>query len=244
MPTRRLISVPVLALAGFVSSTGAFGSDLWNDRPLRIVQTTPANFPETLAREGVNEGEVRVVLNVDADGRLADYLVTGYTHRELADAWVGGVRNWSFEPAQQRGQPVGLRGEVVFAFQARGMVVSLTPMDTIAVSTNRLISPSLTSVVCRPSELDEPVRALHVVQPQHPGNAVASPPPRPTVLIDFYVDETGRPRRPVVVRAPHELYASASVVALMQWRFNPPARRGRPMIVRATQLFTFPERLR
>lgn len=234
----------VLALTGFASLTGACGSDLWNDRPLRIVQTIPVNFPNALAREGVNEGEVRVVLNVDAGGKLVDYLVTGYTRRELADEWVANVRNWSFEPAQHRGQPVGSRGEVVFNFQARGMVVSLTQIDSIAVNANRLISPSLTSILCRPSELDEPVRALQVVEPQHPGNTVAPPATRATVLVDFYVDEEGRPRMPVVVRAPHELFASASVNALMQWRFNPPARQGRPVIVRATQLFAFSERSR
>ena len=242
MPSRRLSSVPVLALIGLASLGGAFGSELWNDRALRIVQTTPANFPDVLAREGINEGEVRVVLHVDADGRLVDYLVTAYTRRELADEWVANVRDWSFEPARHRGRPAGSRGEVVFTFQARGMVVSLTQVDAISVGTNRLLSPSLTSVLCRPSELDEPVRALHVVQPQPPGDALASPPSRPTVMVDFYVDETGRPRMPVVLRAPHDLYASASVAALMQWRFNPPARRGRPVIVRATQLFTFPER--
>ena len=33
----------------------------------------------------------------------------------------------------------------------------------------------------------------------------------------------------------------AAVDALMQWRFAPPTRQGRPMIVRATQLFNFSE---
>jgi outer membrane biosynthesis protein TonB len=242
VPTHRIISVLALAFTGLASLTGTFGSDLWNDRPLRIVQTTQVNFPVALAAEGVSEGEVRVVLNVDSDGKLVDYLVTGYTRRELADEWVAHVRAWSFEPALNRGEPVGTRGEVVFTFQARGMVLSLTPMDTLALSTNRLISPTLTSLLCRPSELDEPVRPLSVVEPQHPGNHVSPPPSQPRVLIDFYVDMEGRPRMPVVLRAPHELYASAAVKALMQWRFNPPSRHGQPVIVRATQLFSFAER--
>jgi outer membrane biosynthesis protein TonB len=234
--------VLALALAGLGSVTRAFGSDLWSDRPLRIVQTGQANFPVTLAAEGVNEGEVRVVLNVDSGGRLIDYLVTGYTRRELADEWVAQVGGWSFEPARNRGEPVDTRGEVVFMFQARGMVISLTPMDTVAASTSRVISPSFTSVLCRPSELDEPVRALSVVEPQHPGHRVSPPPNQPRVLIDFYIDPEGRPRMPVVLRAPHELYAGAAVAALIQWRFNPPSSRGRPVIVRATQWFAFAER--
>ena len=241
MPTRRVISVLALALVCAARLTGAFGSELWDDRPLRIVQTTQANFPLTLAGEGVGEGEVRVVLNVDAEGKLVDYLVTAYTRREFADELVTHLRDWKYEPARQRGEPVGSRVEIAFAFQARGMVLSLSPHDTAAITTNRLVRPALTSLVCRASELDEPVRALHMVAPQHPGRQVSPPPTQRTVVIDFYIDMEGRPRLPVVLRAPHELYASAAAEALMQWQFNPPSRQGQPMIVRATQQFSFPE---
>ena len=242
MPTCRVISVFALALTSAATLTGVFASDLWSDRSLRVVQTTQANFPIALAAEGISEGEVRVVLNVDASGKLVDYLVTAYTRRELAEELVANLRDWSYEPARQRGEAVGSRIEAAFAFQARGMVLSLTPHDTASVTTNRLIRPALTSLVCRPSELDEPVRALHVVEPQHPGKHVSPPPIQPKVVIDFYIDMEGRPRMPVVLRAPHELYAGAAADALMQWRFNVPSRQGQPTIVRATQQFSFSER--
>jgi TonB family protein len=239
VPTHRVIFVLALALAGPVSPAAPAGSEFWDDRPLRIVQTSQMSFPPALAAEGVNEGEVRVVLNVDAAGRLVDYLVTGYTDRALADEWAFHVRDWSFEPARQRGVPVGTRGEVVFSFQARGLVVSLRPNDAAAFSANGLISPTLTSLLCRPSELDEPVRALRIVEPQHPGSRETARSIRPTVLVDFYIDPEGRPRMPVIVRATDESYASAAVDALLQWQFSSPARHGRSVIVRATQLFTF-----
>jgi hypothetical protein len=242
VPTHRVISVLTLLLAGAAPAAGSSGADLWGDRPLRIVQTSQANFPPSLAAEGIDQGEVRAVLNVNAEGKLVDYLVTAYTRRELAQELVSNLRDWSYQPARQRGESVGSRVEVVFAFQARGMVLSLTPLDTVAISTNRFIRPTLTSLICGPSELDEPVRAVHVVQPQHPGNRVSPPPVQPTVLLDFYIDMEGRPRMPVVLRAAHELYALAAVDALTQWQFTPPLRKGQPMIVRATQLFTFAER--
>ena len=239
MLSHRVISVLALGFAVIGLPSSAVESDFWDDRPLRIVQTSQANFPPALAAEGINEGEVRVVINVDAAGKLVDYLVTGYTHRALADEWELNVRDWSFEPARQRGTPVATRGEVIFSFQARGMVVSLRPNDVAAMSVNRLVSPTLTSLICRPSELDEPVRALRVVEPQNPIRRASPPSTRPTVLIDFYIDAEGRPRMPVILRATHESYASAAVEALLQWEFNPPARHGRPTMVRATQLFTF-----
>src|SRR5687768_14540317 len=84
VPTRRVISVLAFALTGATPWTAAFGSDLWGDRALRIIQTSHANFPPALAAEGISEGEVRAVLHVDAGGKLVDYLVTAYTRRELA----------------------------------------------------------------------------------------------------------------------------------------------------------------
>jgi hypothetical protein len=240
--TRRVITVLAVALAALRPLPAAPSAQLWDDRPVNIVQTSPANFPPTLAAEGVSHGEVRAVLNVGADGRLADCLITAYTRRELADELISMLPQWTYEPARQRGEPVSVRTETVFTFEARGMVVSLTPQYTIAAATNRLIRPTLTILVCRPSELDEPVRALHVVEPHHPGNRVPSPPSGPTALIDFYIDAEGRTRMPVTLRAAHELYAAAAIEALLQWRFTPPTRHGRPMIARATQLFSFAER--
>jgi outer membrane biosynthesis protein TonB len=239
--TRRAISVVVLVFAGIAPLARAFAGDFHDNRPLRIVQSIQANFPPTLAAEGVTEGEVRAVLNVDDRGKLIDCLVTAYTRRELAHELVAIVRDWSYEPAHQRGEPVSSRVEVIFTFEARGMVISQTQPDTFAASTNRLVRPTLTTLLCPPGELDEPMRAVHVVEPRHPGSRVALRSGKPTVLVDFYIDSEGRPRMPVVLRAAHEVYALAAIEALLQWRFTPPTRQGQPVIARATQLFSFSE---
>jgi hypothetical protein len=62
------------------------------------------------------------------------------------------------------------------------------------------------------------------------------------VVLDFYIDTEGRPRMPVVLSAAHDVYAIAAMEALLQWRFAPPTRQGRPAIVRATQQFSFAAR--
>jgi outer membrane biosynthesis protein TonB len=239
--TRPIIFVLALAFPGMATPTGAFASDLWDERPLRIIQTVAANFPAAVAAEGIVDGEVRAVLQVDAAGKFLDCLVTAYTRREFADELMAAVRDWSFQPAHVRGEPVGSRAEVAFAFHARGMVLSLTPQETFTVNANRLSPPGLTSLRCRLSDLDAPVRTLHVVEPRHPGRSVKPAASPPTVVIDFYIDTEGRPRMPVVQRATHDVYAIAAIDALAQWRFVPPTRLGRPAIVRATQQFTFSE---
>jgi TonB family protein len=59
------------------------------------------------------------------------------------------------------------------------------------------------------------------------------------VAIDFYIDETGTVRMPAVsIKDDSELTALA-VMALRQWKFEPPTRNGRPVLVKATQVFNF-----
>src|SRR5690606_25538368 len=133
-------------LTAVAVATFASGSDLWDDRPLRVVQTTAANFPTSVAAEGITEGTVRVVLAVDASGELLDSLVTGYTRREFADELVTHLRDWRCEPARQRGEIVGARAEILFGFHARGVVVSLTPGASVGVAAHRIVRPELTSL--------------------------------------------------------------------------------------------------
>jgi len=216
-------------------------ADLWDSRPLSILQTTPANFPPALASRGVTQGEVRAILHVDLAGKLLDHLILAYTAPELAAELNAAIRDWEFEPARQRGEPIGARSEVTFSFEARGLIISVSGADAVRAGPPRLIGDEMISLVCRAAELDEPLRAVHTVPPRHPGKqAPASP--RPAAVVDFYIDGEGRPRLPVVTRAAHELYAVAALDALLQWQFAPPRRRGQPVIVRATQIFAFSER--
>jgi TonB family protein len=51
-------------------------------------------------------------------------------------------------------------------------------------------------------------------------------------LIEFLVDEEGRARLPRMVEATHEAFAYAAMQSIASWRFEPPQRGGRDVIVR------------
>lgn len=229
-------------MALLVLSPHALASSVWESRPVRIIQTTDADFPTILSNQGVTEGEVRAVLNIDAEGRYVDCLVTGYSHRELAVELLRRVRDWRYEPAISRGEPVNVRFEVVFGFKSKGSVVSFTPIEAISSTVFRMVKTNLTSVLCKPGELDQPLVAVHVVQPAHPGRALQPAQPTGRAVLDFYIDVEGRPRIPVVSRSTHDAFAIAAVAALEQWRFNPPQRDGKPVMVRVVQEFVFSDR--
>lgn len=218
---------------------GARGAPL-DDSPLKIIQTSAANFPPLLASEGILEGEVRAVINIDANGRFVDCLITAYTHPEFAREVMTSLRSWEYEPARQGGEAVGTRAELSFAFEARGMVISIASGDSLNMRMNQLMARPPVSLVCKLTELDEPLTATKVVNPRHPGRQLRATHPGGTTTIDFYVDASGRPRMPVVLNASHPWFAAAAVEALSQWQFNLPTCSGRPVAVRVRQEFIFP----
>lgn len=237
---RCVLAFAVIASFAAVALQGA-EPGFWDSRPLKIIQTTDAIFPRQLAAQGLMEGEVRAVINVDSDGKLADCLITAYTRPEFAREVLTALRSWKYEPAHDRGEPVGIRGEIGFFFEAKGSVLSVNVDDLIASRWNQIIGNSLITLVCTARELDQPLRTVEVVKPRHPGKLVQPSQPGGTARIDFYVDDEGRVRMPVVLRASHPWYAHAAMEALSQWKFAPPTRGGRPVAVRVMQDFVFGE---
>lgn len=209
--------------------------------PLQIEQTVEPQFPAALGLSSLTQGEARVVINVDADGKLVDWLVSGYTDKAFAREAVQALQRWRYTPATSKGEPIGVRVELKFEFEAKGRVISLMAIETNDVLFRQMGISDYVSQVCRPHELDQPVAPVNASSPHHPGTDAASMKPQ-TVVVDFYIDEKGQPRMPVVLNSPQEAFAMAAVGALNQWRFNTPTRAGKPVSVRVRQQFIFPAR--
>lgn len=225
---------PVVCFAALAASLFA------QTTPLRIEQTIEPRFPHALTLTHLTSGEVRVVIDIDESGRLADWLVTGYTHQAFADEAVSALQAWRYVAPTEGGHPFGVRTELRFRFEATGRVVSLMAIDTPEVLLKQMgIEPHLIARVCALHELDRPIAPVNPVAPSYPRPAGASAAAR-SVLVDFYVDESGQPRMPVVVSSAHEVLARAAVGALNRWRFNTPTRAGKPVSVRVRQEFIFP----
>lgn len=190
--------------------------------------------------QGITTGEAWIVLSVDAEGRLTDALVSRYTHRALADEAMRLLRAWEFQPVIINGQPAGVTTELRFRFEATGTLVSLDAIRTVEHLALKLSGPSYHKIIYSAGELDAPPAPTRRVSPEHPGRL----PDRPTgdykTILEFVIDETGRPRLPALVHAPHPEFANRAVEALMQWEFTPPMRDGKPVSARVRQEFIFP----
>ena len=232
------------ALRLFVVSSAVLASSLGaQTTPLRIEQTVDAQFPHALSLSPITEGEARVIINVNADGKLVDWLVTGYTHKSFADEAVNVLKAWRYTPAMDRGEPIGIRMELKFQFEAKGRVVSLMAIETPDVLRGIMgLGPTFITNVAGLEELDQPLAPVNPESPRYPAQAGGQANQPRSVTVDFYVDEKGQPRMPVVINSSHENYSLAAVDALSRWRFTAPTRAGKPVAVRVRQQFIFPSR--
>lgn len=235
----KRFSQSFFALAALAAAVAPGRAETRTLEPLRIIQTTEPQFPVALDTLTVSNGEACVLINVDADGKLADWLVLSYTHKAFADETVRALQEWRYEPARLNGERIGVRVPVTFTFETKGRIVSAIPTDYFEYFVRSWRGEYVIFQVCRPQELDQPLQVLKAVKPRYAADGKRPGGANGRILLDFYVDETGRPRMPVVMNATDNLLAAAAVNALEQWRFAVPTRGSMPVAVHAQQEFVF-----
>jgi TonB family protein len=204
--------------------------------PCKAHQKVPAVFPFRLLSEGIVFGEVHLLLEIDPQGQLSDVLLTAYTHREFGEEALRAVKQWRFEPGLFDGQPVISIINLTFNFEVRGVLVCErhgppsrdlgTFWDKFEYAPHGLAT------------LDQQPAALQLPRPVYP-RAWIEQGRAGTVVIDFFIDETGRARIPTSVADGDSLLAAAAIAAVKLWRFEPPTHRGQPVLARAQQVFVF-----
>jgi len=206
---------------------------------LKILQTVTPAFPMELPEQGYMDGEARIAIAVDETGKLTDWLVVGYTHRRFAEESVNAIKQWGFEPARLQGKPVSVQTELLISFETSGVVISSSDIGSaVQRYTNRMFKYQGSFRPCTMKEIDRIPTPQNAVSPVY-GETLAKKGVQGTVTIEFFIDETGALRMPAVLSADYDELASLAVAAVQQWKFEPPTRKGVPVMVRAKQVFHF-----
>jgi TonB family protein len=225
-----------LLLAAAASGRGA---ELRTVGP-RVIDEPVWVFPPAADYAGLRQGGAQAVLSLSRMGELLDFLVVGCSHPAFAQAVAEALPDYKFTPAIVRGEPRPVRLLVKFDFQKGGTVGSIQ-FDDIAKNLNgpRATNATAQSLVCPPGALDRPLAPMRVAEPNYP-DELRHEGPVGEVKVDFYVDGTGRVRLPAVDPTAHPSFAREALSALLEWRFEPPTRDGRPALVKVEQVFNFP----
>jgi TonB family protein len=226
--------LPACVLAADPAPAAPIGTE---SRPLKVIETDQGHFPEMLLDRGVRYGMASLIVAVNASGELTDVLVTAYSHEPFAREAQRVARQWKFEPALERGQPVGALVNIDFSFEVRGVLV----IDRKDIDVEHRESEWSDQPVYQPMaahQLDAVPRPVKVVAPTYPQEwaeqGIAG-----LLTVDFYIDESGRPRMATCAPGSDPQLAGIALAAVEQWQFSPPTAQGKPVLVHARQQFSF-----
>lgn len=241
MKNLRHLCFPGALILAFALAIESAGADLNIPPPAdvlpKIHRTVPLVFPVRMLREGVKHGKARVLLNINSEGALEDSLVVGYTHAAFAEVATNTVKQWRFEAARSRGEPVGAVVDLNVIFEATGVIAVEKPV------TPGIGDPQADDDVYQPY----PLKALdgtplllrdHQVKPAYPQELIAKGVTE-KITVDFYIDENGMPRMPTIASGNNPYLRASSLTAIRQWRFEPPTYHGKPVLARVQQIFDF-----
>jgi TonB family protein len=228
----KLLGLLTLLAAGPLLAAPSPG--LPEDRPLRILQTEEARFPWMLSQQGITEGWALVALVVDSEGVLTDTLPVAHTRREFADEAILALRRWRYEPTRMRGQAINTKTEVLFTFQAVGVVVTFDIGQYLA----RMTKDRPDYRPCTLRELDRIPMPVVAPAPAY-GKWLLDKGVSGQCVIEFYIDESGAARVPAVAETDFPELGILAIAAVETWRFEPPTSGNRPVLAKVRQTFTF-----
>ena len=205
-----------------------------DDADAKIIQTVKPQFPLKLQQQGIVTGEAQLLIEVDANGRLADCLVTAFTQKEFAYESVRAVRAWRFVPARIGGRPASAVAPLTVLFQFNGVVARVVhDLDRAPRRETRFEYQP-----CAARELDAEPKLVLSVAPKFPAQ-LSEASVTGKVTVDFFIDETGKVRFPIAREPAEPRLAGLAIAALKLWEFEPPKRGGLAVLARASTSFAF-----
>ena len=196
-------------------------------------------FPIALTAEGITRGQAIVAISVSAEGKLTDWLVLGYTQKSLAQASLEALKQWKIIPARLDGEPVPVQARLTFNFTVDGAVISFNVVNLFLYDKYASLGDGrLVYRVHNAGELDRVPARLNAPAPLYAAEAEKLG-VRGKVQVRFFIDEQGAVRLPAVEAGAHPYLSEQAVAAVREWRFEPPMRHGRPVLIAASQEFDF-----
>ncbi len=204
--------------------------------PCRVHRNTAAVFPIRLLEQGIIRGEATVIIEVDGTGQIVDQLVTAYTHPDFAEQATSAIKDWTFEAGRHKDLPVVSVVTINFEFSVNSIVVYERRFDSIRL--DEYLANRYAYFAHGSATLDEKPVVLSASPPVYP-REWANEGRHGSVIVRFYIDESGRARLPIVTEKADDFLASAAAAAVKQWKFKPPTQGGKPVLAYAEQVFVF-----
>ncbi len=213
------------------------GNTVLKDRPAEVIKEVKPNFPLVLKGTRIYEGAAKVVFIAGKDGEKRDFVVVAATHPAYSDEAIRSIKKWEISPAILNGQPVDSRFVVNVRFKQEGIIIINNPIGATGDIWHNQLNDFYYRVT-EINELDEPLKTITTVMPHFPEDMklyeISG-----QALIEFFIDPEGNVLAPGILSSSNEQCAYSAIGAIVEWKFEPPRKKIKPVYVRARQPFFF-----
>lgn len=207
--------------------------------PIQIIRTAELIYPGKLIQESIDKGEVNIMVMINHEGKLMDWLVMGYSHPLFAKEVLDVIVKWKFTPAFNQGKAITSRQELKFLFKNNALI-RILPIDAGLISRMRQYqrNGAYWTFICRQEDLDAPLDAKVEISPMPPDQLGATA-MEGKVIVDYLIDPEGKVRMPMIISTDDEAFANSVLLAINECRYVVPRREGVPVITRVRRQYTF-----
>ena len=178
---------------------------------------------------------IDLAILADDQGKVDDWIPIRTHDMMFVDAIERVIDEWIFEPSMIDGEPVWSYFEVKIVFDSSGSIVSLLAGDAVVSLYNMMRDDHHIVVpfkeldrIPAPVEMKTPPVHTSLVR-RNAGNEVK---------FQFFIDQEGNVRLPVVKELDTEIVVAGIILeTLMDWKFEPPTKNGKPVMTRAVVPF-------
>jgi TonB family protein len=242
MKTKWIVLLLALAAGGLPApaSAAAGAGDEDAGFELTFSHYVEPLFPQSIKYDGITEGFAEIVVDINEDGTIADWLPIKTNHPQFVRTIEYVIDEWRFNPPLKDGQPIPVVQRFTFNFSHEGIVLISGNLNEAYLG--RLTREfALYRMVVGIKELDgipEPVEIVRpLINPEIPEGERAG-----SVVVKFFIDKQGKVRIPVVKEINgHRGLAESAYIAIQQWKFKPPTLHGQPVAAEVQQPFFFKE---
>ena len=170
------------------------------------------------------EASIDIAVLVDEQGRVDDWLPLRTNDRVLVAAIRNVIDSWIFQPTMYNGEPSWSYTEFRIDFKKTGGVVNMSIPEAIMGFFHTWIDDF--QLVVPFKELDSIPKPIKMETPSLDRDMFRNNLGK-TVKFEFFIDEDGNVRMPIVKESTAENMAAAVILeSLLKWKFEPPTRNG------------------
>jgi TonB family protein len=191
-----------------------------------IVKQIQPDYPDEAMKNHV-EGTVWLQLLVGNDGRVLESKVQKSEAEVFNQAAITAGMQWLFKPASAEGKPIAVWITVPFRFKLMN-----GQKTGEGVKAQEKLPPPDHSLFEKAPE------AIKTIHPKYP-EAAKKEKLEGTVWLKVWIDESGRVANVAVHKSDAQVFDSAAIAAVRQWKFTPAMSKEKPVAVWVSIPFRF-----